>query len=223
MDCCTFFAGTENLQQKRPLAYDFDHKMVSDNIQDLNKKIFNAMKTTRLAALVFTMLAFACSRQANEITTETSTPVEKGQSSVQDDESQKNIVQTAVASPDHQTLVAALKAASYVDALSNAGPFTVFAPNDQAFAELPKGTLDDLLKPENKDKLQNILEYHVYVGVIRESMVNGSMNLNQVNGKNVTLLKEGDKLKVNGNEILAAVNTSNGVVYIINKVLLPPQ
>jgi uncharacterized surface protein with fasciclin (FAS1) repeats len=149
--------------------------------------------------------------------------VAAGQSSVQDDESQKNIVQTAIASPDHKTLVAALKAASYVDALSNAGPFTVFAPTDKAFGKLPAGTVEDLTKPENKDKLQNILEYHVYVGVIRESMVNGSMNLNQVNGKNVTLSKEGEKLKVNGNEVLATVNTSNGIIYVIDNVLLPPQ
>ncbi|PZR39393.1 MAG: fasciclin [Azospira oryzae] len=164
----------------------------------------------------------ACSKPAEQAAT-VSEPVEAGQSSVQDDESQKNIVQTAIASPDHKTLVAALKAASYVDALANAGPFTVFAPNDQGFAKLPAGTVEDLVKPENKDKLQNILEYHVYVGVIRESMVNGSMNLNQVNGKNVTLSKEGERLKVNGNEILATVTTSNGIIYVIDNVLLPPQ
>ena len=132
-------------------------------------------------------------------------------------------MQTAVGSSQHTTLVAALKAASYVDALSNAGPFTVFAPTDDAFAKLPAGTVDDLVKPENKEKLQNILEYHVYVGVIRESMVNGSMNLNQVNGKNVALSKEDGKLKANGNEILATIETSNGIIYVVNEVLMPPQ
>jgi uncharacterized surface protein with fasciclin (FAS1) repeats len=180
------------------------------------------MKTKRILPVVLMLFTFACSKPAEETAT-ASEPIEEGQSSVQDDESQKNIVQTAIGSPDHKTLVAALKAASYVDALSNAGPFTVFAPNDQAFAKLPEGTVEDLTKPENKDKLQNILEYHVYVGVIRESMVNGSMNLNQVNGKNVTLSKEGEKLKVNGNEVLATVNTSNGIIYVIDNVLLPPQ
>jgi uncharacterized surface protein with fasciclin (FAS1) repeats len=177
---------------------------------------------TKYILPVFVLISIACSKPAQE-TASVAEPVEAGQSAVQDDESQKNIVQTAIASPDHKTLVTALKAASYVDALSNAGPFTVFAPTDQAFGKLPAGTVDDLVKPENKDKLQNILEYHVYVGVIRESMVNGSMNLNQVNGKNVTLSKEGDKLKVNGYEVLASVSTSNGIIYVIDNVLLPPQ
>jgi uncharacterized surface protein with fasciclin (FAS1) repeats len=179
------------------------------------------MKTKSIFLLIL-ILAFACAKPVEQTSVITE-PTEEGQSSVQDDESQKNIVQTAINSPDHKTLVAALKAASYVDALSNAGPFTVFAPTDKGFAKLPEGTVEDLVKPENKDKLQNILEYHVYVGVIRESMVNGSMNLNQVNGKNVTLSKEGDKIKVNGNDILATVNTSNGIIYVIDNVLLPPQ
>jgi uncharacterized surface protein with fasciclin (FAS1) repeats len=165
---------------------------------------------------------FACSKPAEQMQAAVE-PTEEGQSAVQDDESERNIVQTAVSSPDHKTLVTALKAASYVDALSNAGPFTVFAPTDAAFAKLPAGTVEDLVKPENKDKLQNILEYHVYVGVIRESMINASMNLNQVNGKNVTLSKKGEKLFVNDKEILTTINTSNGIVYVIDGVLLPPQ
>src|SRR5690349_9859042 len=178
------------------------------------------MKTRLAIACIIAILMMNCSRPVQE-TVGDSTPVEEGQSSVQDDVSQKNIVQTAVSSPAHKTLVAALKAASYVDALSNAGPFTVFAPTDDAFNKLPAGTVEDLVRPENKAKLQNILEYHVYVGVIRESMVNGTMNLNQVNGKNVTLTKEGDKLKVNGVDIAGTVNTSNGIIYVIDNVLLP--
>lgn len=180
------------------------------------------MKTKSIILTFLVLVAFACSKPAEQATTD-ATPVDDGQSSVQDNVSERNIVQTAIASPDHKTLVGALKAASYVDALSNAGPFTVFAPNDQGFGKLPKGTVEDLLKPENKAKLQDILEYHVYVGVIRESMVNGSMTLNEVNGKNVTLTKEGDKLKVNGYDVLATVNTSNGIIYVIDNVLLPPQ
>lgn len=179
------------------------------------------MKTKNFIPAILLFAAFACSAPSEETTTAEATVVEEGQSSVQDDVSQKNIVQIAVSSPDHKTLVAALKAASYVDALSNAGPFTVFAPTDAGFAKLPEGTVDDLVKPENKDKLQNILEYHVYVGVIRESMVNNKMTLNQVNGKNVTLTKEGDKLKVNDHEILATVNTTNGIIYVIDNVLIP--
>jgi uncharacterized surface protein with fasciclin (FAS1) repeats len=172
--------------------------------------------------LVMIIIAFSCSKTTQDVpyTEETASA---GQSAVQDDESQKNIVQTAIASPDHKTLVAALKAAEYVDALSNAGPFTVFAPTDKAFAKLPEGTVEDLTKPENKLKLQNILEYHVYVGVIRESMIQESMNLNQVNGKNVTVTKEGDKLKVNGANVVATVQTSNGIIYVIDTVLLPQE
>src|SRR5215216_4827147 len=104
------------------------------------------MKSKRLVAFIVMLAAFACTKPAQDDAPTNASP-EEGQSSVQDDESQKNIVQTAISSPDHKTLVAALKAASYVDALSNAGPFTVFAPNDQGFAKLPEGTVEDLVKP----------------------------------------------------------------------------
>lgn len=176
------------------------------------------MKTIFICAVAF---CFACSNPApKEVATEEA-PGAAGQSAVQDSESQKNVVQTAAASPDHKTLVAALKAAGYVDALSNAGPFTVFAPVDKAFDALPAGTLDDLLKPENKLKLRDVLEYHVYVGVIRESMIRNGMKLDQVNGKKVTLTKSGDAILVNDARIVASIPTSNGIVYVTDKVLLP--
>ncbi len=179
------------------------------------------MKTKHFPALILALVTLACSKPAEEAAT-ISEPVEAGQSSVQDDESQKNVVQTAIASPDHKTLVAALKAASYLDALSNAGPFTVFAPTDQAFGKLPAGTVEDLVKPENQDNLRNILEYHVYVGTIRENMITDGMSLNQVNGQNVKFGKNGDKLTVNGASVLATVATSNGIIYVVDQVLLPP-
>lgn len=180
------------------------------------------MKTNNLLPFVLTICLACTSGTKQESTPVTETPVEGGQSTVQDAESQKNIVQVAIASPDHKTLVAALKAAEYVDVLSNAGPFTVFAPTDAAFEKLPEGTLDDLLKPENKGKLRDILEYHVYVGVIRENMIQDGMNLNQVNGSNVKLGKVGDKLTVNEANIAGAAPTSNGLIYVIDQVLLPP-
>jgi uncharacterized surface protein with fasciclin (FAS1) repeats len=182
------------------------------------------MKTnlTFSSLLAMILIAFSCAKPSQKVEDgEAKAPT--GQSTVQDDESQKNIVQTALSLPDHKTLVAALKAAEYVDALSNAGPFTVFAPTDKAFAKLPEGTVEDLTKPESKLELQNILEYHVYVGVIRESMIQGSMNLNQVNGKNVSVKKDGDKLQVNGADILATLQTSNGIIYVIDTVLLPEE
>ncbi len=122
-----------------------------------------------IAALLF---AFSCGQQT--ATTETATaeaPAEGGQSTVQDETSDPDVVRVAVGSPDHTTLVTALKTAAYVDALSNAGPFTVFAPTNAAFEKLPAGTVEDLLKPENKAALQNILEYHVYVGAIKEEYI----------------------------------------------------
>jgi uncharacterized surface protein with fasciclin (FAS1) repeats len=144
-----------------------------------------------------------------------------GQSAVKDDLSEKNVVQVAVGSPDHTTLVAAVTHAELVDVLSNVGPFTVFAPVNAAFDALPEGTLQTLLKSENKNQLINILEYHVYVGVIRENLMRDGMILNQVNGKNVTLSKSGDKIQVNEANILGSVLASNGIVYVIDKVLIP--
>ncbi len=179
------------------------------------------MKTnlTSISITLMLLIVFACTTRQETPATEEAHLA--GQSAVQDNESRKNIVQTAVSSPDHNTLGAALQAAEYVDALSNAGPFTVFAPTDEAFGKLPAGTVENLTKPENKLQLQDILEYHVYVGVIRESMVQDKMNLNQVNGKNVSLTKNDGKLQVNGANITATVETSNGIIYVIDKVLLP--
>lgn len=181
------------------------------------------MKTNATLPIVLA-LCIACTSNTSPQTQAADanpTPAGAGQSAIQDDESQKNIVQVAIASPDHKTLVAALKAAEYVDALSNAGPFTVFAPNDDAFAKLPAGTVEDLVKPENKDKLRDILEYHVYVGVIRENMIQNGMSLNQVNGSNVKLSKASDQLAVNGAKVLGVVPTTNGIIYVIDQVLLP--
>ena len=144
-----------------------------------------------------------------------------GQSAVKDDLSKQNVVQIAVGSPDHTTLVKAVQTAGLVDALSNVGPFTVFAPVNAAFDALPAGTVEKLLKPENKAQLTSVLEYHVYVGVIRENLVQDGMRLNQVNGKNVTLGKKDGVMTVNGAKILGSVDASNGIVYVIDQVLLP--
>ena len=161
------------------------------------------MKTNIALPVLLFLGLVSCNRtQVTEQPVTSATSEQAGQSGVRDDESQKNVVQTAIASPDHKTLVAALEAVGYVDALSNAGPFTVFAPNDAAFAKLPAGTVEDLVKPENKVKLQNILEYHVYVGVIRENMIQRNMTLNQVNGKNVTVSKNESGIEVNGAKVL---------------------
>ena len=145
-----------------------------------------------------------------------------GQSGVKDDVSQQNVVQVAIGSKDHTTLVTAVKAAELVDALSNAGPFTVFAPTNAAFDALPAGTVDDLLKPENKDKLTTILQYHVYVGSLSTDALQDGQSLGMVDGGNIAISKKDGKTIVNGNsEVLASVPASNGIVHVVSTVLLP--
>lgn len=181
------------------------------------------MKTILLFPLL--LLFVSCGQQQTSTDQITSDPVTEdgGQSKVKDTDSQPDVVDIAVGSTDHTTLVTALKTAGYVDELSNAGPFTVFAPTNAAFDKLPAGTIEDLLKPENKEKLRDILEYHVYVGVLTENLVKDGMKLNQVNLDNVVLNKKDGKLTVNGANILGSARGSNGIVYIIDAVLLPPQ
>lgn len=145
-----------------------------------------------------------------------------GQSAVSDDESQQNVVKVAIASKDHSTLVKVVQAADLVNALSNNGPFTVFAPTNAAFDALPSGTLDNLLKPDQKDALADILQYHVYVGVLNtESLQDGQM-LGMVNGGNATIHVKDGKYMINDANVVASVPASNGVVHVIDKVILPP-
>ena len=173
------------------------------------------------ALLSLTVACNSASQQAATTTEPTEAPA-GGQSAVQDDDSQKDVVKIAVGSKDHTTLVAALKAAEYVDVLSNAGPFTVFAPVNAAFDALPKGTLDELLKPENKDKLRSILEYHVYVGVLKGALMSDGLSYGMASGQNVTIGNKDGKMTVNGANIVATVPASNGIIYIVDAVLLPP-
>ncbi|QLE02331.1 fasciclin domain-containing protein [Galbibacter sp. BG1] len=146
----------------------------------------------------------------------------------------KNIVENAVNSKDHTTLVAAVKAAGLVETLQSDGPFTVFAPTNEAFAALPEGTVETLLKPENKEKLQAVLTYHVVAGKMDAmDLMNaikkgkGKATLKTVNGESLTFMKKGKKLMVmdsKGNKAkvtIADVYQSNGVIHVIDTVLLP--
>lgn len=144
-----------------------------------------------------------------------------GMASLNDSTSQPNILQIAVGSKDHTTLVAAVKAANLADSLANPGPFTVFAPTNAAFDKLPAGTVDKLLG--DIPQLTNILQHHVYVGGIKEDYVEDGMELNQVSGQNVTLHLKNGKITVNDANVLAVINASNGVVYVIDSVLLPSK
>ena len=146
-----------------------------------------------------------------------------GQEAVKDDESAKDVVKVAVGSKDHTTLVAALKQADLVTSLSNAGPFTVFAPTNEAFNKLPAGTVEGLMKDDKKDDLQNILQYHVTLSALKVESLTDGQTLGMVNGDNVTVSVKDGKVTLNGTvHILGSVQASNGMVHIVDGVLLPP-
>jgi len=136
--------------------------------------------------------------------------------------SQKDIVSTAVAAGSFKTLAAALQAAGLVDTLKGPGPFTVFAPTDEAFAKLPAGTVETLLKPENKARLTAILTYHVVPGRVLAAQVAGMSSATTVNGKPLAIRSEGGTVTVGGADVVGAdILCSNGVIHVIDTVLLP--
>jgi uncharacterized surface protein with fasciclin (FAS1) repeats len=147
----------------------------------------------------------------------------KGQSGVVDDVSERNILQVALNSPDHTTLAAGIEAAELEDVLTNAGPLTVFAPTNEAFDKLPPGTLDDLLKPENKKTLAHIITFHAAPGSYGENNIRGVMGIGQATGDKVEVTVEDGSTFVNGAKVLGTVKASNGYVHVIDAVLLPPE
>jgi len=181
------------------------------------------MKTFKVFVLLLSTGLLMCCNQKPEkenVAEETET-AGAGQSAVSDDVSEKDIVKVAAGSADHTTLVKAIKAAELVNALSNAGPFTVFAPTNAAFEKLPKGTLNELTKPENISKLQDILQYHVSIGVFKAEDFTDGQTIGQANGGNITLHVKDGKVSVNGQgNIIASVKASNGVIHVIDGVLM---
>ena len=139
----------------------------------------------------------------------------------------KNIVQNAVNSKDHTTLVAAVKAAGLVDTLSSKGPFTVFAPTNAAFAKLPAGAVDNLVKPENKAALTRILTYHVVPGKLNAADLTDGKKLTTVEGETLTVKLDGKKVWLidakggKSSVTIADVNQSNGVIHVVDTVLMP--
>jgi uncharacterized surface protein with fasciclin (FAS1) repeats len=135
---------------------------------------------------------------------------------------QKDIVDTAVGAGSFKTLAKALQAAGLVDTLKGAGPFTVFAPTDEAFAKLPAGTLDSLLRPENKAKLQKVLTYHVVAGKVMAADVVKLTSAKAVSGDTITVAAAGGKVRVDGATVTATdIAASNGVIHVIDAVILP--
>jgi uncharacterized surface protein with fasciclin (FAS1) repeats len=182
------------------------------------------MKTTKILSVAFFALVLGATSYAQKAVTVGGAPMYPT----------KNIIENAVNSKDHTTLVAAVKAAGLVETLQGKGPFTVFAPTNAAFNKLPKGTVDNLLKPENKKTLQTVLTYHVVAGkwnaadiakAIKEGK--GKATLKTVSGGTLTAWMKGKKLYItdekgsNSEVTIADVNQSNGVIHVVNTVLLP--
>ena len=136
-----------------------------------------------------------------------------------------NIVETAVNAGQFKTLVAAVQAADLGGALSGPGPFTVFAPTDEAFAKLPAGTVDDLLKPENRDKLIAVLKYHVVSGKVMAADIAGKKaNVTTLQGSDISVDAMSGGVMINDATVITAdIQASNGVIHVINKVILPPM
>ena len=134
----------------------------------------------------------------------------------------KDIVDTAVGAGSFKTLAAALQAAGLVETLKGTGPFTVFAPTDEAFAKLPAGTVENLLKPENRDKLRAVLTYHVVAGKVTAAQVTKLKSAKTVQGSEVKIEASGGKVKIdNANVVKADVMASNGVIHVIDTVIMP--
>ncbi len=187
-------------------------------------KVIIMKKTIKTLLLASLFIAIGCKQKeqtSSESASESTEVQSGGQENVVDETSVPNIVQTAIGSKDHTTLVAAVKAAGLVTSLSNAGPFTVFAPTNAAFDKLPAGTVDGLLKPEKKSDLENILGYHTYVGTLKIEYMNDGQEFDMVYGGKVKITKKNDKTYVNGSEIVATIETGNGIIHVIGDVLLP--
>ncbi len=177
------------------------------------------MKTLNYFFILGLLFTFSCGGGETSSTEVTEIEVKEtaGEVTLQD------IVDLAVGTESLSTLVEALQAGDLVETLKGDGPFTVFAPTNEAFAALPEGTLADLLKPENKDQLVSILTYHVVSGEVMSSDLSDGMKAATVNGAEVTITTT-DGAKVNGaNVVMADVEASNGVVHVIDAVIFPPS
>lgn len=178
---------------------------------------------TMLVAVAITSTTFVACNNGETKTAET--PVaDTTKEEVMAPVAPKDIVDVAIGSADHTTLVAAVTAAGLVETLKGAGPFTVFAPTNAAFAALPAGTVDGLLKPESKDALTKILTYHVVAGAVKAADLKDGQKVKTLQGEELTVsIKEG-KVMINGANVTAADLTgSNGVVHVIDAVLMPKK
>ena len=208
-------------RNKEPLENSNFKENLTNKIDTMKKSIM----ILAVVALAFSSCAKNETAEATTTTTETAGTEPSavgGQEAVVDNDSAPDIVKLAVGNPDLSTLVKAVQAAGLATSLSNAGPFTVFAPTNEAFAKLPAGALEDLMKPENKDKLNDILSHHTYVGVIKTEYLTDGQNLGMVDGTPISIKMVDGKPVVNGTiNILASVPAANGIVHVVDSVILP--
>ncbi len=188
------------------------------------KRIFNTLFLLTLSTLIICACGSGSEKQSSEeASTTTSHP--KGQASVEDDVSDKNILQVAAGSDAHTTLVAAVQAAQIEHVLVNAGPLTVFAPINDAFDALPAGTVENLLKPENKSDLATILTRHAAPGSFDEEGLKREARkgrkIYMATGDYLEVKVEGDEIWVAGAKVIATIQTSNGIINVVDKVILP--
>lgn len=190
------------------------------------------MKPTYVTVLFLALILIGCKdNPASQESLQKTTPVSqtsssnKGQAFIEDESAEPNALRIAINSPDHTTLVAAVQAAEVENSLVNVGPLTVFAPTNAAFDKIDKATLDNLLKPENKDQLALILKHHVSPGNYPIDMLQRSVergrNLGMASNQNVELTKDGDDIYVGDAKILGTVKASNGWVHVVDNVILP--
>ena len=190
------------------------------------------MKTFKKLFLALVLVVFVCScKNENKegssnsavSTSENVSTKKTGQAFITNDESTPTVLSIAIGSKDHTTLVAAVQAAQLENVLVNAGPLMVFAPTNEAFAALPEGTVENLLKPENKEALANILKYHVTPGNYSKDFLKKFKKLGQANNGYVKVEVVNGEPRIGGAKILASIPAGNGIVHVIDKVLLPPK
>ena len=186
------------------------------------------MKTLFQLLLVATLVFFSsCKNETKESSETIEAPVNEasterqGQAFLKDDEARPTVLTLAINSPDHTTLVAAVQAAELENVLVNTGPLMVFAPTNDAFDALPEGTVENLLKPENKSQLAFILKHHVTPGNYTKDFLKKFKSLGQASNENIPVEVKGDDVYVGGAKILASVPAGNGIVHVVDKVILP--
>lgn len=188
----------------------------------------NQIRISRFIAILVLFIALACQNDKkaldeNQSSTENGAESNKGQAFIEDESATPNILKVAIGSVDHSTLVAAVQAAQLENVLVNAGPLTVFAPTNEAFNNLPEGTVDDLLKPENKNVLADIIKYHATPGNLSVDFLKKFKKLGQANNQDVVVEVIDGEVFVGGAKIIGSVPASNGIVHVVDKVLLPPS